>query len=85
MSCVAARNPAMTPKTGARSSAPSSTYRERELEGVVRLSDGDDLLAHLAQRSVGALGQRLAAKPRERLRRAEPLRGAADEQHARRG
>ena len=75
----------MTPKTGARSLRAVVEHGEREREGVVRLSDGDDLVTHLAQRSVGALGERLTAKPRELLRRAEPLRRATDEQHARRG
>ena len=76
----------MTPNTGARSSAPSSSDRERQLERVAALADGDHLVADVAPSArQRALGERLAAERRERLRRAEPLRRAADEQHAGRG
>src|SRR6185436_265715 len=54
-------------------------------KGVVGLSDRDDLVTHSTQCSVGTLSERLTAKPRERLRRAETLGSAADEQHSRRG
>ncbi len=49
---------------------------------VVGLSDGDDLVADGAQDPPRALAERLSAKRRERLRRAEPLGRAADEQDA---
>ena len=58
---------------------------ERELEPVFGFPDGDDLLARLVKNSPAPLRERLAAETRERLRRAEPLRGAADEQDSRRG
>ena len=41
------------------------------------------MLTRLAERPPAALGERLAAEPRERLRRAEATRRAADEQDAR--
>ena len=59
--------------------------RERQLESVGALADGEDLLARLSQRAPGAFGERLAAKRRKRLRRSEPLGRAADEQDARCG
>ena len=80
-----ARSPAMTPNTGSALLRAVVDDRERKRELVVRLPDGETSVAHVTQRPPCALGERLAAKPRERLRRAEPLRGAADEQHARRG
>ena len=82
VSCVAARSPAITPNTGARSVDAVVEHGERQLELVVGLSDRDDLVAGVAQDPPRALGERLAAKRRERLRRAEPLGRAADEQHA---
>ncbi len=57
-------------------------HGEREVEVVRRLADGEHLLTRLRQDSPGALRERLAAKARKRLRRAEALRRSADEQHA---
>ena len=59
--------------------------RERQVELVVRLADGEYLLADLAEDPARPLRERLAPERRERLRRAEPLGRAADEQHARHG
>ena len=50
---------------------------------LVALADRDALVARLAERPPGALGERLVAEARERLRRAEARARAADEQHAR--
>ena len=55
---------------------------ERELDRIVGLSDRDDLVTGGAQNSPRALAERLAAKGRERLGRAEPFGRAADEEHA---
>ena len=56
---------------------------ERELEPVGPLPDGDPLVACVAQQAPGAFGERLAAEPRECLRRAEARARAPDEQDAR--
>ena len=56
---------------------------ERQAGQVVRLADDHDLVARLGEEAPAALGQCLPAEPREGLRRAEPARGAADEQHPR--
>ena len=85
VSCDAALSPAMTPKTAARFVDRVVDDRKRKLERVVALPDGDDLVADLAQRPPRALAERLTAKGRERLRRAEPLGRATDEEHAGRG
>ena len=71
--------PATTPNMGALR-RPVVDDRERELERVATLADGDHLVADLAQQPPRALAERLAAKRRERLRRIEALGGAADEQ-----
>ena len=84
VSCAAARRPAITPKTGARSSEPSSSTGKGSA-GPSAFPTTSTSVADLDEGPASPLGERLAAKLRERLRRAEPLRGAADEQHARGG
>ena len=54
--------------------------RERELERVAALPDRDHLGADLGQEAASTLRERLTAKRCERLRRAEALGGAADQQ-----
>ena len=73
---------ATTPAIGARTSTPSSSDVERQLE-LAALADGDPLVAGFAERAPRALRERLALEPCERLRRAEALARAADEQDAR--
>ena len=58
-------------------------HRERQCEQLDRFADCEPVLAGLAERPPPSLRERLAAEARERLRRAEPGRGAADEQDAR--
>jgi hypothetical protein len=65
----AARRPATSPKHG-----------EREVERVGLLPDRDDLVERLVEDAPAALAERLPAEGRKRLRGAEPLRGAADEE-----
>src|SRR5438034_7182684 len=57
-------------------------HRERELERVRLLADGDPLVAALAEDPPRALGQGLAVEPGEGLGRAEAGTCAADEQDA---
>ena len=66
-----------------RGSRPVVEERERELEPVRDLADGEPLLARLAERPPGAVGEGLSLPLRERLRRAEAPARAADEQDAR--
>ena len=80
-SCAAARSPATTPAIGARTSLPSSSTGNGKLEPVRRLPDCDPLVAE-RERLPADLGERPAAEACERLRRAEPRAGAADEQNA---
>ena len=61
---------------------PVVEHRERQLEPVSLLPHDDDLGAHRAEHPPGPLGERLAAEARKRLRGAEALRVAADEQQA---
>ena len=79
MSFAAARSPATTPKTGARSST------RRRLPGTgARAPPRFPTASTSSQtswRTRQPLRERLAAEKRERLRRAEPLRGAADEEN----
>ena len=77
---AAPRSPAITPWTGAR--AASCRRRGRERQPVRRLPDDEHLVAGLRQQPVAPHGERLAAEPRQRLRRAEPRRGTADEENA---
>ena len=65
--------------------APVVHDRKGQVESVGLLAHCQHLRARLPERPQSALGERLTAEPRERLRRAEPLGRAADEQHARRG
>jgi len=58
--------------------------REGQLQRVGLLANGDDLRAGLVQHAPPTLGERLAAKGDERLRRSEALGCPADEQDARR-
>jgi hypothetical protein len=55
---------------------------EGKLEPVGFLPDGQDLGAGLAEQAPSPLREYLAADPRERLRRAEAVRRAADEEDA---
>ena len=61
---------------------PVVQHRERQLRPVP-LPDGDALVARLPERPPRALRKRLSPEPGQRLRRAEPARGAAEEQDAR--
>ena len=55
-------------------------HRKRELETICFLPDREHLVAGLAQKAPGPLGERLAAKGSERLRRAEAFGRAPDEE-----
>jgi hypothetical protein len=52
---------------------------ERQVETVGRLADCDALVAGVAEQPPGALGKRLGAEKGERLGRAEPRAGPADQ------
>ena len=74
----------MTPDDRCVHLAAVVLHREwkRELLGAA-LPMASRCVACLTERAPAAFGQRLAAEARERLRRAEARRGAADEQDAR--
>ena len=55
--------------------------RERKRRSELCLADDQHLVAGLGEEAMSSLRERLAAEPGERLGRAEPARGAADEQH----
>ena len=82
VSCAAARSPASDADDRRPQLRAFVEDRKRKLE-LAGLPDGEPLVARLAEHPPRPLGERLAAKPRERLRRPEPRRRAADEQHAR--
>ena len=67
---------------GARTGEPSSTTGKGRLEPVGELADGQALVAGL-ERPPATVGERLVDEPRERLRRSETARRAADEQNPR--
>ena len=79
----AARRPATIPASGGASLRAVVEELERQLEPVRALADREPLVARLAEHAPGPLGERLAAEPGERLRRAEARARAADEQDAR--
>ena len=78
----AARSPATRPAIGARTPIPSSRTGNGSPPAFACLPSAIRSLADLAEQPPRALGERLVAEARERLRRAEAPALAADEQHA---